>query len=195
VAPAGLAQDKKKARRNQATIVFFDETGFSFLAPLGRTWAPRGKRPVVRRVTRERRVLSTAIGLTLSGKIYKRHFDGSIDSDAVIETLQHVGRHLRGRWILVWDRSPTHTSKKTTAYLAEHSEIDVEWLPPYAPEINPEEYCHGNVKQNIKNALPSDKREMRRMVDRGFARLRRRPDLILGFFHHAGLSVKRLWLN
>jgi transposase len=175
--------------------VFFDEAGFSFLAPLGRTWAPRGKRPVLRRVTRERRVLSTAIGLTLSGKIYKRHFDGSINRDAVIETLKHVGQHMRGRWSLIWDRSPTHTSKKVTAYLAEQPEIDVEWLPPYAPEINPEEYCHGNVKQNMKNATPADKREMRVMVDRGFARLRRRPDLILGFFHHAGLSVKQLWLN
>jgi hypothetical protein len=30
-------------------------------------------------------------------------------------------------------------------------------------------------------------------VDRGFARLRQRPDLILGFFRHAGLSVTQLW--
>ena len=99
------------------------------------------------------------------------------------------------RWILVWDRAPIHRSKKVTVYLAEHPEIVVEWLPPYAPEINPEEFCHGNVKQQIKNATPVDKYELLTIVNRGFARLRHRPDLILSFFRHAGLSVKQLWSN
>ncbi len=58
-------------------IVFFDEFGFSFQEPLARTWAPKGQRPIVRRVERERRALSTAACLTLSGKIYKRHFSGA----------------------------------------------------------------------------------------------------------------------
>jgi transposase len=175
--------------------VLFDETGFSFLHPLGPTWAPRGKRPILRRVTRQRRVFSTAIGLTLSGKIYKRHFDGAINGERVIQALNHGGRHMPGRWILVWDRAPIHRSKKVTVYLAEHPEIVVEWLPPYAPEINPEEFCHGNVKQQIKNATPVDKYELLTIVNRGFARLRHRPDLILSFFRHAGLSVKQLWSN
>ena len=69
----------------------------------------------------------------------------------------------------------------------------VEWLPPYAPEINPEEFCHGNVKQHLKNVTPENSAEMRQMVNRGFARLRHRPDLILVFFHQAGLVVKQLW--
>jgi hypothetical protein len=74
-------------------------------------------------------------------------------------------------------------------------EIIVEWLPPYAPEINPEECCHRNVKERVKNATPEMREELRVMVDDGFARLRNRPDSILGFIHHAGLSVKQLWLN
>lgn len=190
-----LAADKKKARRLGAVIVFYDETGFSFLAPLARTWALRGKPPVLRRISTERRALSTAIGLTLSGKIYKRHFDKAIDSDRVIIALEHIGRQIKGKWILIWDRGKIHRSDKVKAYLAHHPEIIVEWLPPYAPEINPEEYCHGNVKEHVKNATPEMREELRAMVDGGFARLRKRLDLILGFIHHAGLSVKQLWLN
>jgi transposase len=71
----------------------------------------------------------------------------------------------------------------------------VEWLPPYAPELNPEEYCHGNVKQRLKNATPANALQICRMLDRGFARLRRRPDLLLSFVHEAGLTVKQLWLT
>jgi transposase len=175
--------------------VFYDETGFSFLAPLARSWAPRGQRPVLRRVTSQRRALSTAIGLTLSGKIYKRHFATAIDSDRVLIALQHIGRRLKGNWIRLWDRAQIHRSNKVKAYLAQHPEIIVEWLPAYAPELNPEEYCHGNVKEQLRNVTPASREELRSMVDGGFARLRKRPDLILGFIHHAGLSVKQLWLN
>ena len=175
--------------------MFFDEFGFSFMEPLGRTWAPTGKRPVLRQVTRDRRALSTGVGLTLSGSIYKRHFNGAMDSDDVIEVLNHLQRHIPGKFILVWDRAKIHTSQKTAAYLAEHPNIIIEWLPPYAPEVNPEEYCHGNIKQHLRNAIPTDKDEMHTMVNRGFARLRRRPDLLISFVHAAGLPVRQLWLT
>jgi transposase len=145
-------------------------------------------------VTKERRVLSAAVGLTLSGRIYKRQFDGTVDGRRVVEALKHIGRHVEGCWILVWDRAPTHRAGVVAAYLGAHPEIIVEWLPPYAPELNAEEYCHGNVKRHLKNAVPATREELKLIVDRGFARLRHRPDLMLSFFHRAGLSVKQLWL-
>jgi transposase len=175
--------------------VFWDEFGFSFLEPLATTWARKGKRPILRRVARDRRALSTAVGLTLSGKIFKLHFEGSMNSDQVIQAFQHLHRQFPGRIILIWDRASIHKSKKTQTYLAALPEILQEELPAYAPEINPEEYCHGNVKHHLKNARPADKQSMRQMLDRGFARLRRRPDLLLGFFHAAGLSVRQLQLT
>lgn len=70
-----------------------------------------------------------------------------------------------------------------------------EELPAYSPELNPEEYCQGNVKQRLKNARPAHTAEMRSMLDRGFARLRPRPDLLLSFFHAAGLPVNPLRLT
>lgn len=173
--------------------MFFDEFGFSFQEMLARTWAPKGKRPILRRVESERRALSTAVGLTLSGKIFKRHFEGSMKSEQVIESLEHLQRHLPGRVILIWDRASIHKSGKTQAYLDAHPEIIAEPLPSYAPELNPEEYCHGNVKQHLKNVTPDTVAEMCDLLDREFARLRHRPDLLLNFIHHAGLSVKQLW--
>ena len=175
--------------------MFFDEFGFSFLEPVATTWARKGKRPILRRTARDRRVVSTAVALAMSGKIYKCHFEGSIKSEQVITSLQHLKSHLNGRIILIWDRARTHKSKKTQAYLATHTEISVEELPPYAPELNPEEFCHGNVKNHLKNARPADKAEMRQMLNHGFARLRHRPDLLLSFFHAAGLSVRQLQLR
>ena len=175
--------------------MFWDEFGFSFQEHLATTWARTGKRPIFRRVTKERRALSTAVALTLSGKIYKQHFEGSVKSENLVETLEHVQRQMPGKIILIWDRASIHLSKVTKKYLREHPEILIEELPAYAPQLNPEEYCHGNVKQHLRNARPASKKEICSMLNRGFARLRRRPDLLLSFFHAAGLSVRQLRLT
>ena len=144
--------------------------GFSFQEKRARVWAPKGKRPIVRSVESERRALSTAVGLTLSGKIYKRHFTDRMKSEQVIWALEHLQRHVPGGILLIWDRASIHTSRKTEVYLTAHPEISVEPLPAYAPEFNPEEYCHGNVKQHLKNVTPDTRREMCVLLNREFAR-------------------------
>jgi len=116
-----------------------------------------------------------------------------MDSPDVITALEHLRRFRPEGSVLICDRAPIHTSEVTVGYLLDHPAIVVEPLPGYAPELNPEEYCHGNVKNRLANATPSDRGEMRRQLARGFARLRRRPDLLLSFIHAAGLSVRQLW--
>ena len=175
--------------------MFFDEFGYSFQERFRRTWAPRGQRPIIARLTRERRAVSTAVGLTLSGKIYKRHFVGGMESEQVILAWEHLRRFMPEGFILICDHAPIHTSEAAVRYLWNHPEIMVEPLPKYAPELNPEEYCHGNVKAHLANSTPVAKPQMRRQLDQGFARLRRRPDLLLSFVHAAGLPVKQLWLT
>jgi transposase len=132
------------------------------------------------------------VGLTIAGKIYKHHFDGALNAEKLIVGLKHFRRHIQGAFILIWDQSRVHKAKSVQAYLAQHPEISVEYLPAYAPELNPEEYCHGNVKRRMKNGIYHSKAEIRQNLDKGFARLRKRPDILLGCFHHAGLALNQL---
>ena len=145
-------------------------------------------------MTKDRRALSTIAAITLTSRIYKLHFEGSISGEQVVRFLKHIQRQVKGDIILIWDRARIHTGKIAQDYLHDHPEIHVEYLPAYAPELNPEEYCHGYVKRNLKNARPANKRQMQTLLNRGFARLRRRPDLLLNFFHSAGLSVRQFQL-
>lgn len=172
--------------------MFVDETGFSFRAKTGTTWAPQGQTPILRRVSK-RRELSTVIGLTLSGRIDKRHVAHAICGDDRLVTLRHFQRHVPGPLIMIWDRLNAHRAAVVKEYVGAHPEIEVHGLPPDAPDLHPEEGCHSHVKQHLRHALPTDVSELRAGVDRGFARLRRRPDLILGFFRHARLHVNQLW--
>lgn len=132
-------------------------------------------------------------GLTITGNIYKKHFEGSINSKKLIQGLEHFRRRIGKPFILIWDRSRTHRSKLMKEYLALHPEIHVEFLPAYAPEVNPEEFCHGNIKRSIKNSVFQSKQEIRKKLDKRFAALRKRPAVLLGCFHHAGLSLNQLW--
>jgi hypothetical protein len=191
MAPTRLAAHQKKARRRRAEVVFVDETGFGFRDRPATTWAPRGRTPVLRRKD-GRRVLSTAVGLTLSGRILTRHFRRAVRGEEARAVLRYLRRKLGGAMVVIWDGLGAHRSQEVRGYLADHPEVVVEPLPPYAPELNPEESCHGLVRQGMRNATPGGAEEIRRSADRGFARLRRRRDLILGFFHHAGLRVRRL---
>ena len=134
------------------------------------------------------------MALTLTGKVYKLHFAGSIRGEQVVRFLKHLQHHVPGSIILIWDRARIHTGITTQDYLWDHPEIHQEYLPAYAPELNPEEYCHGNVKRYLKNARPEDKKQMQTLLNRGFARLRRKPALLLKFFHSAGLNVRQFQL-
>lgn len=130
--------------------------------------------------------------MTLSGKIYKRHFAGSMKSAQVVAMLKYLQHHVSGPLILIWDRASIPKSWETRRYLDAHPEIRIESLPAYAPELNPEEQRHENVKAHLKNATPGSVGEIRTLVDRGFARLRQRQDLLYHFVRHAGLVVKQL---
>ena len=168
--------------------MFADEFGYRYGEGIAHTWAPRGKTPHMQQVTACRRVISSLVMLTHSGQIYKRHCEGSVKSDDVILSLDHLRRHVSQPIVLIWDNAAIHRSRKVQEYLAQHPDIQVEYLPPYAPELNPEGYCHGNVKQRMRNGNYRKPQQIRKALDAGFARLRKRPDLLRSFFRHAGLE-------
>lgn len=131
--------------------------------------------------------------LTLTGRIYKHHFDDAIDAKKLIVGLKHFRRWIQGLFILIWDRSKVHRALIVTAFLAQDPDITIEWLPPYTPDLNPEEYCHGNLKGRLRSGVFYSKAEIRHELDLGFAHLRNRPDILLGCFRHAGYKLNQLW--
>jgi transposase len=145
--------------------------------------------PVLRRLSKRREV-SSVVAVTPEGRLCARHVLGAVDSAVLIAALRQFRRQLAGPLLLVWDRLAVHRSQAVRAFLAAHpADYTVVPLPPYAPELNPEEQCNAVVKRELANALPRSIEELRTLARRGFQRLRRRPDTIRHFFQHAGLYV------
>jgi len=169
-----------------------DETGHSFRARPGTTWARRGVTPVLRRVSKRREV-SSVVAVTPDGRLYARHFRGSITSTEVIAALKHFRRRIGTPLLVVWDRLNAHRSRQTRAFLAAHRrDFAAAFLPSYAPDLNPEEQANALVKREMENALPESVDALHAFAQRAFRRLQHRPSLITSFFRHAGLSVTQL---
>ena len=65
---------------------------------------------------------------------------------------------------LLSDNLRVHHSKKVRAWLAKHKdEIEVFYLPPYAPEYNPDENLNAHLKTGLsKRAMPRTEKELPR---------------------------------
>ena len=187
-----MGRVEKKAQREHRTLLLWDETGHSFRARPGTTWARRGLTPVLQRVSKRREV-SSAVAITPDGRLYARHFRTSISSRCVILALRYVRRKIGTPLLVVWDRLNAHRSRATMDFVSAHAQdYAVAYLPAYAPELNPEEQCNAFVKRAMENALPGSVADLHRLARREFARLQRRPEMIVKFFQHAGLSVTGL---
>ena len=121
-----------------------------------RTWAPRGQTPILE-FNFNWKSLSVVAGLTFLS-FYFRLYAGAVKSPQVIDFLQALVQHIRKPLLLVWDRLPAHRSRLVRDYIDQlDGRIQVEYLPAYAPELNPVEYIWGYWKQHeLPNVCPTD---------------------------------------
>jgi transposase len=101
------------------------------------------------------KVLSAAAGITW-WNFYFRLYPGTIHATEVIDFLGHLLRHLPGKLLVVWDGLPQHRARLVTEFIrAQRGRLTIEWLPGYAPELNPVEYIWGYWKHHeLPNFCP-----------------------------------------
>lgn len=162
-------------------------------ADLGTTWAPVGRPPVLTRVSQRREVASSgALVAPLDGpaRLYAGHFVGSVRGEQVIVALRSFRRRVGRPRVVGWDRLNAHRAGPVLAFVAAHPhDYRLEWLPPYSPDLTPEELGNGAVKRDMLTAAPDSVEALRASARCRFRRLARQPDLLRGFFRHAGLRV------
>ena len=187
----------REAFQRRAHVVFLDESGFGLNPSVRRTLAPRGQTPILEAWDRRDRI-SAISGLTLSPVrarpgLYFRLLPRNHNAHAedVVEFLQELRRQLRGPFTVIWDRHKIHSKAKAVqAYLAEHPEIVVEDLPPYAPEANPDEWVWNWTKYGkLSNLAAQDSEELWDWIVEALIDLKFRHDLLLAFLHDAELPL------
>ena len=134
--------------------MFIDESGLSQRPHRCRTWSPKGQTPVLQYSFNWKK-LSAVAGITWWNFYFQLH-TGSIRSPQVVEFLSHLKRHIKNKLLVIWDRSKTHRSRLVQQFVAgQKGAICIEYLPAYAPELNPTEYIWGYWKHHeLPNFCP-----------------------------------------
>jgi len=135
------------------------------------------------------KTISIAAGMTV-WNFYFQVFDKAVGKEEAVLFLTHLVQRLRRPLLIVWDRLPAHRSRLVGEFLDSlDGLIAVEYLPPYAPELNPVEYLWGCWKHHVlPNVSPKDLWELNHRARQTLRRMRRRPCLITAFWKQSSLA-------
>lgn len=171
--------------------MFVDESGFSLLPGSVRTYAPKGQTPILRPFQTHDH-LSVMSGITLEGKLYTMVRARALTSADSVTFLRHLVRHVSSKVLVVWDGSPIHKGEvRTSLTNGGASYVHLEQLPPYAPDLNPDEGVWQHLKHGeLRNVCCSDLSHLRSALRYAIVRLQRKPHVIQACFPGAGLCTK-----
>lgn len=186
-----MACAQKKAAEEGRTIIWIDQSGFYLLPMAVRTYAPRGQTPVLRvKLTRDH--LAAISGITPDGRLFMQIQDHAYRGEDVVRFLRLLLRKIRGKLLVIWDRSPIHRSKVVKAFLSKGAakRLHLAQLPTYAPELNPDEGIWNILKRGeLKNVCCRDLTHLGLELRRAKERLRHKREVIRGCIRQCGCQV------
>jgi hypothetical protein len=115
---------------------------------------------------------------------------GSYNTERLIQVLGELHRFLDGdKATLVWDNLSAHTSRAMRAWIrGQRSWLVVEYLPPYAPDLNPVETLWSDHKrQELANLATDRLGEVMAAAWRGVQRIRGTHHLPYAFARRCGI--------
>jgi len=135
-------------------IVFHRRVG-PLRTTLSRTHlAPRGETPVLQ-YSFSWKQLSVIAGISY-WRFYFRLFPGAIRTPQVLEFLKALQATIDRKLLIIWDRLQAHRSKLVRQHVEEQrGALALEYLPAYAPELNPVECIWGYLKHHaMRTTVP-----------------------------------------
>jgi transposase len=186
----------RRAKRTRAVISWGDETGVpgrpagwggktgvSSQDQIGRSWAPKGRTPVVAR-TAKRVTRSMISAVSNRGLMRFMLYEGALNADRFIAFLRRLIKDAGRKVILIVDNLKVHKAGKVQAWVESHAhEIELVYLPAYAPDHNPSEYLNNDLKQQLRQRpQPGSERELVERTRSVLRAIQRSPDRVRAYF-------------
>ena len=171
------------AKRSGAEIYFWDESGFRADTVHGKTWAPKGKTPVIKRPG-QRQSISAASAVNAKGGFWFATYQGALNAELFIELLKRMMKGRKSPVHLVVDGLPAHKKLNVRQYVeSTNGKLTMHVLPGYAPDLNPDELVWSYVKRTgvARNPLRAgEKLEIR--IDEQLRQVQKDRRLVRSFF-------------
>ena len=173
----------RRARAVRAVIYWGDETGISNQDQVGRSYAPKGQTPVVARTAR-RITQSMISAVSNRGLMRFMLYEGALNADGFIAFLRRLIKDAGRKVVLIVDNLKVHKADKVRAWVESHGhEIELFYLPAYAPDHNPTEYLNNDLKQQLRQQpQPGSKEELIGRTRSVLRAVQRSPERVRAYF-------------
>ena len=170
------------AKRVGAAIFFADEAGVRSDYHSGTTWGERGQTPVVP-TTGQRVGLNMISAVSARGELRFMVVKGKLNTARYVQFLKRLTHHASRPIFLIADGHPVHQSRAARAYASTQGKLRLFYLPPYSPELNPDEQVWNHVKHHgVGRALLEGADHLKTLVGSRLRRLQKSPELVRQFF-------------
>lgn len=173
------------AKRWQAMLYFLDEAGVSLTAVMGKTWAPKGKTPVVK-TTGKRGGFCVSSAISPAGRMVFRIEKERVTAKVFIGFLKQIIRHHKNRKvIIICDKAPAHRANAVKQFAEGHkNRFNIYFLPSYSPQLNPDERVWKSLKcDKLRAHQAKTKEELRPLILSKMWSIQRTPMLTQSFFN------------
>lgn len=173
----------KRAKRKGAMVLFLDEAGIRSDAQLGVTWGARGKTPVVS-TSGQRQKVNAISAVSPKGEFRFKVFTSRFNAAFFIKALKDFTKGIRRPCYFIVDGHPAHRAQVVRQFVrGTKGKIELYFLPPYAPDLNPDEFVWNHIKHHGLSRSPLRQNEnLKARVTKDLKTLRRDKKLIKSFF-------------
>ena len=128
--------------------------------------------------------------LSSQGEVRYMLYEGSMDQQRMIVFLRNMIRTSKQKIFLILDNLKVHHGNMVAEWVSRHSDkIELFFLPPYAPESNPDEYLNHGLKLSVHTGdLPKNVPDIRHKTHSYMRTLQRNKYKVSAFFHHPLVS-------
>jgi transposase len=174
---------KKRAKRLGAKIFFQDEAGFQSDAPLGRTYGLKGKTPVVR-TSGQRQSLNVISAVNARGEFWAATYTSKLNAELFVVFLKSFMQCQTGKVFLIVDGHPAHKATFVKNYVQSlKGRLELHFLPPYAPDLNPDEFVWSHMKTNGVSKKPLKQNEsLQKRIEEDLKAVQKNRKLVRSFF-------------
>jgi len=174
-----------RAKVQGATIFWADETGISNDPQHARGYAPKGQTPLLKHRAKRYRV-NMISALDNRGKVRFMLYKESMTAKVLLSFFKRLIKDSERKVFVILDNLRVHHAKLVQQWLDKHKdEIEAYYLPAYSPDLNPDEYLNGDLKNALRASKPANNEQELMSTIRGHMRfLQKNPEHVCRYFHH-----------
>lgn len=180
---------KERAKKENATIHWGDETGVRNSNQHGRSYAPKGKTPIKEHLSK-RFSINMISTVTNQGLVQFMIYKENMNADVFILFLEQLIKSQENKIFLILDNLRVHHSKIVKQWVENYTEkIELFYLPSYSPERNPDEYLNCDLKYGLSDKpAPKTQEKLKENLEDHMNMLQNNSDRVAKYFNHESIK-------